>query len=101
VPPLCCLVFSCRRGLLSPHIVLPCITQAHLDWELVEDLFAERHIGVLCCMATLVWGLNLMAHAVIIKGIQIYDPSKGQWPELIPLDVLHMLSQEARLQYDT
>ena len=63
------------------------------DRELVEDLFADGHIGVLCCTATLAWGVNLPAHAVIIKGTQIYDPSKGRWAELSPLDVLQMLGQ--------
>lgn len=34
---------------------------ARLDRELVEDLFADGHIGVLCCTATLAWGVNLPA----------------------------------------
>jgi pre-mRNA-splicing helicase BRR2 len=63
------------------------------DRELVEDLFADGHIGVLCSTATLAWGVNLPAHAVIIKGTQIYDPSKGSWVELSPLDVLQMLGR--------
>lgn len=29
------------------------------DRELVEDLFADRHIAVLCTTATLAWGVNL------------------------------------------
>ena len=70
------------------------------DRELVEDLFADGHIGVLCCTATLAWGVNLPAHAVIIKGTQIYDPSKGRWAELSPLDVLQMLGRAGRPQYD-
>jgi pre-mRNA-splicing helicase BRR2 len=32
---------------------------AREDRELVEDLFADRHIAVLCCTATLAWGVNL------------------------------------------
>ena len=73
---------------------------AREDRELVEDLFADRHIGVLCTTATLAWGVNLPAHAVIIKGTQIYDPSKGRWSELSPLDVLQMLGRAGRPQYD-
>ena len=74
---------------------------AREDRELVEDLFADRHIAVLCCTATLAWGVNLPAHAVIIKGTQIYDPAKGRWAELSPLDVLQMLGRAGRPQYDS
>ena len=71
------------------------------DRELVEDLFADRHIAVLCTTATLAWGVNLPAHAVIIKGTEIYDPAKGKWAELSPLDVLQMLGRAGRPQYDS
>jgi len=74
---------------------------ARADRELVEDLFASRHIAVLCTTATLAWGVNLPAHAVIIKGTQVYNPSKGRWAELSPLDVLQMLGRAGRPQYDT
>jgi len=74
---------------------------AREDRELVEDLFADRHIGVLCTTATLAWGVNLPAHAVIIKGTQIYDPAKGKWAELSPLDVLQMLGRAGRPQFDS
>mmetsp|Transcript_7976 Transcript_7976/g.22253 ORF Transcript_7976/g.22253 Transcript_7976/m.22253 type:complete len:1913 (+) Transcript_7976:252-5990(+) len=74
---------------------------ARTDRELVEDLFADGHIAVLCTTATLAWGVNLPAHAVIIKGTQIYDPSKGRWAELSPLDVLQMLGRAGRPQYDS
>ena len=37
------------------------------DRNLVEKYFAEGHIRVLVCTATLAWGVNLPAHAVIIK----------------------------------
>jgi activating signal cointegrator complex subunit 3 len=40
------------------------------DRNLVEKLFADGHIKVLCCTATLAWGVNLPAHTVIIKGTQ-------------------------------
>lgn len=35
--------------------------------SLVEKYFAEGYIKVLVCTATLAWGVNLPAHAVIIK----------------------------------
>lgn len=71
------------------------------DRELVEELFADRHIAVLCTTATLAWGVNLPVHAVVIKGTQIYDPAKGRWAELSPLDVLQMLGRAGRPQYDS
>jgi activating signal cointegrator complex subunit 3 len=37
------------------------------DRSLVERLFSEGLIKVLVCTATLAWGVNLPAHAVIIK----------------------------------
>ena len=37
------------------------------DRSMVEDLFSRGLIKVLVCTATLAWGVNLPAHAVIIK----------------------------------
>lgn len=38
------------------------------DRSLTEDLFQYGLIKVLCCTATLAWGVNLPANTVIIKG---------------------------------
>ena len=72
-----------------------------VDRNLVEDLFADRHIQVLVSTSTLAWGVNLPAHTVIIKGTQVYSPEKGRWIELGALDVLQMLGRAGRPQYDT
>lgn len=74
---------------------------ARADREVVEELFADKHIQVLVSTATLAWGVNLPAHTVIIKGTQIYSPEKGAWTELSPLDVMQMLGRAGRPQYDT
>ncbi|ORZ39296.1 pre-mRNA-splicing helicase-like protein BRR2 [Catenaria anguillulae PL171] len=71
------------------------------DRTLVEDLFADGHLQVLCSTATLAWGVNLPAHSVIIKGTQVYNPEKGKWVELSPQDVLQMLGRAGRPQFDT
>ncbi|KAJ2934391.1 hypothetical protein H1R20_g2701, partial [Candolleomyces eurysporus] len=71
------------------------------DRNMVEDLFAEGHLQVLVCTATLAWGVNLPAHTVIIKGTQIYNPAQGRWVELSSQDVLQMLGRAGRPQYDT
>ncbi|KAF6148789.1 hypothetical protein GIB67_038122 [Kingdonia uniflora] len=73
---------------------------ARADRKLVEDLFADGHVQVLVSTATLAWGVNLPAHTVIIKGTQIYNPDKGAWTELSPLDVMQMLGRAGRPQFD-
>ncbi|KAG9295645.1 hypothetical protein G9A89_002963 [Geosiphon pyriformis] len=66
------------------------------DWATTEG-----HLGrVLCCTATLAWGVNLPAFAVIIKGTQIYDASKGNFVDLSILDVLQIFGRAGRPQYD-
>jgi len=70
------------------------------DRTLVEDLFADRNIQVLVSTATLAWGVNLPAHAVIIKGTKIYSPEAGDWVELSPLDVMQMMGRAGRIEYD-
>ncbi|KAL5573694.1 hypothetical protein UlMin_023291 [Ulmus minor] len=57
------------------------------DRQLVEDLFVDGHIQVLVSTATLAWG--------------IYNPEKGAWTELSPLDVMQMLGRVGRPQYDS
>ncbi|CAD5122093.1 DgyrCDS10543 [Dimorphilus gyrociliatus] len=42
------------------------------DRNIVEKLFSKGHIRVLVCTATLAWGVNLPAHAVIIKVSDIF-----------------------------
>ncbi|KAJ2390085.1 Pre-mRNA splicing [Coemansia sp. RSA 2611] len=71
------------------------------DRQLVEDLFADGHVRVLVATATLAWGVNLPAHAVIIKGTQVYRPDRGAWGELSAQDVLQMLGRAGRPQFDT
>jgi replicative superfamily II helicase len=39
------------------------------DRNMVEKYFLKGFIKVLVCTATLAWGVNLPAHAVIIKGL--------------------------------
>ncbi|PJF19335.1 hypothetical protein PSACC_00855 [Paramicrosporidium saccamoebae] len=71
------------------------------DRTLVEQLFSEGHIKVLVCTATLAWGVNLPAHAVIIKGTQVYDQQKGDFVSLGVLDVLQIFGRAGRPQYET
>jgi pre-mRNA-splicing helicase BRR2 len=70
------------------------------DRQTVEDLFFGGHLRMIVSTATLAWGVNLPAHAVVIKGTQIYNPEKGRWCELSPLDVMQMLGRAGRPQFD-
>lgn len=69
------------------------------DRNLVERLFGDGLIKVLCCTATLAWGVNLPAAAVVIKGTQIYNPEKGSFMDLGILDVLQIFGRAGRPQF--
>lgn len=71
------------------------------DRHLVERLFEAGHIKVLVSTATLAWGVNLPAHAVIIKGTQVYSPEHGRWTQLSSMDVMQMMGRAGRPQFDT
>ncbi|XP_039603796.1 activating signal cointegrator 1 complex subunit 3 [Polypterus senegalus] len=70
------------------------------DRNLVEHLFSRGFIKVLVCTATLAWGVNLPAHAVIIKGTQIYDAKRGALVDLGILDVMQIFGRAGRPQFD-
>ncbi|XP_063773108.1 activating signal cointegrator 1 complex subunit 3 isoform X1 [Pseudophryne corroboree] len=70
------------------------------DRSMVENLFSQGHIKVLVCTATLAWGVNLPAHAVIIKGTQIYDAKRGSFVDLGILDVMQIFGRAGRPQFD-
>eukprot|EP00915_Cephaloidophora_sp_WS-2016_P003244 GHVH01004364.1.p1 GENE.GHVH01004364.1~~GHVH01004364.1.p1 ORF type:complete len:2220 (+),score=424.86 GHVH01004364.1:55-6660(+) len=83
-------------GISVHHAGLP-----RKDRQLVEDLYAAKHLPILVSTATLAWGVNLPAHTVIIKGTQVYSSDAGTWVELSPMDVMQMLGRAGRPQYDT
>jgi replicative superfamily II helicase len=63
------------------------------DRTLVERLFSEGLLKVLVCTATLAWGVNLPAYAVIIKGTNVYDSEKGAFIDLSILDVMQIFGR--------
>ncbi|KAJ0395648.1 hypothetical protein ATCC90586_003056 [Pythium insidiosum] len=71
------------------------------DRNLAEELFARGYIRVLCCTATLAWGVNLPAHSVLIKGTQVYNADKGGLTQLSMLDVMQIFGRAGRPQFDT
>lgn len=69
--------------------------------NIVEKLFNKGVIKVLVCTSTLAWGVNLPAHAVIIRGTEYYDPSQGQMVDIDMLDVMQIFGRAGRPQFDT
>lgn len=69
------------------------------DRNRTEQLFAQGHINVLCCTATLAWGINLPAAAVVIKGTQLYSAQEGKFVDLGILDVLQIFGRAGRPQF--
>ena len=69
------------------------------DRNLVEKYFSQGLIKVLVCTATLAWGVNLPAHAVIIKGTEIYDAKHGNFVDVGILDVLQIFGRAGRFTF--
>ena len=86
----------CTRGVGIHNAGLP-----RPDRKLVEKLFAEGAIRLLCCTATLAWGVNLPARSVIIMGTEVYDAQKGGFVQLGMLDVMQIFGRAGRPQFDT
>ncbi|WFD42549.1 RNA helicase [Malassezia psittaci] len=70
------------------------------DRDLAERTFAAGATRVLCCTATLAWGVNLPAYAVIIKGTDVYNAEVGKFVDLGILDVLQIFGRAGRPQYE-
>ena len=82
------------KGFGTHHAGMP-----RSDRNRVEQLFKHGHITVLCCTATLAWGVNLPAAAVIIKGTQLYSGQEGKFIDLGILDVLQIFGRAGRPQF--
>jgi antiviral helicase SLH1 len=72
---------------------------ARADRNFMERMFSEGVIKVLCCTATLAWGVNLPAAAVVIKGTQLYSAQEGKFVDLGILDVLQIFGRAGRPQF--
>lgn len=65
-----------------------------------EKLFMNGAIKVLCCTATLAWGVNLPAAVVIVKGTQVYDAKRGGFVDLSITDVIQIFGRAGRPQFE-
>ena len=61
----------------------------------------EGHIKVLCSTATLAWGVNLPAYAVMIKGTKMYDAQSGEYKDIGIFDVQQIFGRAGRPQFDS
>jgi ATP-dependent DNA helicase HFM1/MER3 len=69
------------------------------DRELIESLFRNNKISVLCSTSTLAIGVNLPAHLVIIKSTLQYTESG--YSEYSDLDIRQMMGRAGRAGFDT
>ncbi|KAI1286661.1 Activating signal cointegrator 1 complex subunit 3 [Halotydeus destructor] len=87
--------------------LLPCGFAIHhagmlrQDRNLVEKTFRDGFVKVLVCTSTLAWGVNLPAHAVVIRGTEVYDSARGEFVDVSMLDVMQIFGRAGRPQYDT
>ena len=95
---------SCRakelRDLLPKGLGVHHAGMARADRNLMERLFTDGVTKVLCCTATLAWGVNLPAAAVVIKGTQVYSAQEGKFVDLGILDVLQIFGRAGRPQFE-
>lgn len=88
------------RDLLSKGLGIHHAGMARADRNLMERLFGKGVLKVLCCTATLAWGVNLPAAAVVIKGTQVYSAQAGKFVDLGILDVLQIFGRAGRPQFE-
>ncbi|KAI9887644.1 MAG: hypothetical protein M1823_000508 [Watsoniomyces obsoletus] len=72
---------------------------ARSDRNMTERLFGQGILSVLCCTATLAWGVNLPAAAVVIKGTTLYSSQEGKFVDVGILDVLQIFGRAGRPQF--
>eukprot|EP00850_Spirogloea_muscicola_P022734 SM000309S11869 [mRNA] locus=s309:40999:48383:+ [translate_table: standard] len=72
----------------------------HRDRHLVEGLFRNADLQVLCTTNTLAHGVNLPAHLVVIKSTQYYNKEKGGYVEYGRSMLLQMAGRAGRPQFD-
>ena len=70
------------------------------DRNMIENMFHNGDIKVLCSTSTLAWGVNLPAYAVLIKGTKVYDSSAGAYKDVGVFDVQQIFGRAGRPQFD-
>jgi ATP-dependent DNA helicase HFM1/MER3 len=86
-------LLSC--GLAYHHSGLP-----PEDRSLVEQLYLEGCIYVLCSTTTLAHGVNLPAHLVIVKGTSCWRGGSRGYERITKADTIQMLGRAGRPGFD-
>jgi ATP-dependent DNA helicase HFM1/MER3 len=68
------------------------------DRALIETLYLEGELNVICCTSTLAVGVNLPAHLVVIKNTVGWSNNGAR--EYVDLEVMQMLGRAGRPQFD-
>jgi len=71
------------------------------DRRLVEELFINNLILVICTTSTLAMGVNLPARLVIIKSTLCYRGAGIGYTEYSPIEIEQMIGRAGRPQFDT
>ncbi|KKA28913.1 hypothetical protein TD95_002496, partial [Thielaviopsis punctulata] len=88
------------RELIPQGVGIHHAGMARADRNTMERLFGNGVLKVLCCTATLAWGVNLPAAAVVIKGTNVYNAQLGRFADLGILDVLQIFGRAGRPQFE-
>jgi ATP-dependent DNA helicase HFM1/MER3 len=68
------------------------------DRTLIERMFLERELNIICCTSTLAIGVNLPTHLVVIKNTVTWKDRGTK--EYVDLEIMQMLGRAGRPQFD-
>lgn len=74
---------------------------SYQDRGVVERLFLDLKIKVLCTTSTLSMGINLPARLVIIKSTQCYRGAMKGYQEYTRIEIEQMIGRAGRPPFDT
>ncbi len=70
------------------------------DRSIVEGLFLDTKVKVLCTTSTLAMGINLPARLVIIKSTKCYKGSGKGYQEYTQIELDQMMGRAGRMPFD-
>lgn len=70
------------------------------DRTIVEGLFLDFKVKVLCTTSTLAMGINLPARLVIIKSTKCYKGSGKGYQEYTQIELDQMMGRAGRIPFD-